>query len=87
LDVAFLVDACLLNGNHLSFHLPQVGRDLLVTLDQKCSWPEHHNADAGRHRVGRGLTILHPWWGGATAPGAALGASPQTAAPPRGITF
>jgi hypothetical protein len=47
LYVAFLGDRGLLDGHHLSLHLPELGCRLLVTADEKRRWPENYHRRRG----------------------------------------
>ncbi|MGR4928017.1 hypothetical protein ACIPUD_14640 [Bradyrhizobium sp. CAR08] len=46
LDVAFLLNARLLDRDHLAFHVGELRGSLFVTADKKCGWPEHDGSAA-----------------------------------------
>jgi hypothetical protein len=58
LDPAVLLDRCLLDSDHLPFHLGQLGGGLLVTADQEGSRPEDDNRGGGRYSILRALAVL-----------------------------
>ena len=58
LNVALLCDGCLLDRDHLSLHLGQFGRGLLVTADEERRRPEDDDRCRRGDAVLRPLTIL-----------------------------
>ena len=58
LDAAFLCDRRLLNGNHLSLHLRQLGRGLLVAAYEERRRPEDDDSGRCGDAVLSALTIL-----------------------------
>jgi len=60
LDAAFLCDRRLLNGNHLSLHLRQLGGGLLVAAYEERRRPEDDDSGRCGDAVLCALTILRP---------------------------
>jgi len=59
LNVAFLGNRGLLDGDHLPFHLRKLGRRLLVTANEKRCRLEDHDSGCGSPAVFCTLAILH----------------------------
>jgi len=64
LDVAFLLNARLLDRDHLAFHVGELRGSLFVTADKKCGWPEHDDSSRRDQAVFRPLAVLGAGKGG-----------------------
>ena len=58
LNVAFLGNRRLLDGDHLALHLPELRGCLLVATDKEGRWPEDHDGRGGRVAILSPLTVL-----------------------------
>jgi hypothetical protein len=58
LDVAFLLNARLLDRDYLAFHVGELRGSLFVTADKKCGWPEHGGSSRRDQAVSRPLAAL-----------------------------
>src|SRR6516225_6961627 len=59
LDIALLGDRSLFDRNHLSFHLSQLGRGLLVTAHKKRRGPENNHCRRRSPLIFGALAVLH----------------------------
>jgi len=58
LDIALLRDRRLFDCNHLALHLSELGRVLLVALDEERGWPENDNGGGRRPLIFCALAVL-----------------------------
>lgn len=60
LNIAFLRDGGLLNGDHLPFHLTKLGCSLLVPSNKESGRPENDYSSSRGNRIVGALFILRP---------------------------